>query len=300
MRNITIIIVLTLMVVILFTIVFILKNRNARLLDSIQKMIDEANDGSLKNVRYDESQLSAIENSVIRFLQDTAVSEQKLLKQKQSIESLIADISHQTVTPLANILLYAQLLSEKYGDSKEISAVHYEADRLDFLIQSLIKMSRLENGLIQPTTKRQSVTPLLKMLGAQFEKKAEEKSIDISYHIADNIYAIYDLKWTSEALANILDNAIKYSPSFSSITISSEEYAMFSKITIADKGIGIREAEQNMIFQRFYRSSSVSETTGIGVGLYLSRQIIESQKGYIRVQSELNKGTTFSIFLPKD
>ena len=111
-------------------------------------------------------------------------------------------------------------------------------------------------------------------------------------------FAVFDFKWTAEALANIVDNAIKYTE-HGTITISAVSYEMFARIDISDTGSGIPETEQAKIFARFYRSNSVQKQEGVGIGLYLDRQIISGEGGYIKVASVPGKGSTFSIFLPK-
>ena len=112
-------------------------------------------------------------------------------------------------------------------------------------------------------------------------------------------FAVFDFKWTAEALANIVDNALKYTE-HGTITISAVSYEMFARIDISDTGSGIPENEQAKIFARFYRSKSVQEQEGVGIGLYLARQILSGEDGYIKVTSALGKGSTFSVFLPKE
>ena len=111
-------------------------------------------------------------------------------------------------------------------------------------------------------------------------------------------FAVFDGKWTAEALANIVDNAIKYTE-HGTIRISAVSYEMFARIDIADTGLGIPESEQAKIFARFYRSKAVQEQEGVGIGLYLARQILSGEGGYIKVDSVPGKGSTFSVFLPK-
>ena len=113
-----------------------------------------------------------------------------------------------------------------------------------------------------------------------------------------DISGTFDPKWTAEALANIVDNAVKYTEQ-GLITISAVSYEMFVRIDISDSGIGISENEQAQIFARFYRSKNVQEQEGVGIGLYLARQIISGESGYIKVASVLGEGSTFSVFLPK-
>jgi signal transduction histidine kinase len=263
-------------------------------------MVAAAANGNLKLTNYEESQLSSLENDLYNYLSSTLVTAESLTEQKQVIQTLISDISHQCVTPIANILLYAQLLAEKDPqESPEIKLISQQSEKLDFLIKALVKMSRLETGTIAPVVKKQPVAPFLVSVKKQFQTKLLEKGITLTIEESEE-YALYDRKWTSEALSNILDNAIKYSPAGSNIQMTVESTFMFTKIRVQDEGNGISENEQNKIFQRFYRSEDVADQPGIGVGLYLARQIIEAQSGYIKLTSEMGQGSSFSIYLPAE
>ena len=131
---------------------------------------------------------------------------------------------------------------------------------------------------------------------AHYLSAAEASSRNVAQDT--DAFAVFDFKWTEEALANIVDNAIKYTE-HGTITISAVSYEMFARIDISDTGSGIPETEQAKIFARFYRSNSVQKQEGVGIGLYLARQIISGEGGYIKVASVPGKGSTFSIFLPK-
>ena len=111
--------------------------------------------------------------------------------------------------------------------------------------------------------------------------------------------ACFDLKWTLEALSNILDNAVKYTPAGGTVSVNAQEYEMFVRIDVADSGIGMSEEETAKVFARFYRSPRVSQEKGVGIGLYLVREILSREGGYIKVTSKIDQGSTFSVFLPK-
>ena len=108
-----------------------------------------------------------------------------------------------------------------------------------------------------------------------------------------------DKKWTTEALGNVLDNAVKYSPENSKVTVGVIPYASFVYIEVKDQGIGIREEEQGMVFERFYRSKDVSSEPGFGIGLYLTREVLSKQGGYVKIKSEIGKGTTVQLYLSR-
>lgn len=276
------------------------RRKQKKRIDSLQEMIAAAASGNLKLTNYEESQQSSLENDLYNYLLSTIVTAEGLTEQKQVIQTLISDISHQCVTPIANILLYAQLLEEKdHQETREIKLISQQSEKLDFLIKALVKMSRLEIGTIIPVVKKQSVAPLLALVKKQFQTNLLEKAITLTIK-ESNESAIYDRKWTSEALSNILDNAIKYSPAGSNIQMTVESTPMFTKISVQDEGNGISEKDKNRIFQRFYRSEDVADLPGIGVGLYLARQIIEAQSGYIKLTSEMGQGSSFSLYLPTE
>ena len=147
------------------------------------------------------------------------------------------------------------------------------------------------------TSKQQPVYDTLATALGWILFNAEKKQIDIQVECPEHLDARHDRKWTSEALFNILDNAVKYTPAGGQIRVSVEGWEMYVKIDIADTGIGISEQHQGTIFKRFYREDAVHDVDGIGIGLYLAREIVTLQGGYIRVASEVGKGSTFSVFL---
>lgn len=141
------------------------------------------------------------------------------------------------------------------------------------------------------------IRQLLELIQREFGAKAREKQIVLTVCDTD-LYAACDLKWTAEALGNIVDNAIKYTPNGGTVKIKVEQYSFFVRIDVIDAGIGMEKEEIPKIFGRFYRSLSVADQPGVGIGLFLTREIIQAQKGYVKVKSEIGKGSTFSMFLP--
>ena len=201
----------------------------------------------------------------------------------------------------SNLLLYSELLKEETlpaSAKANVEALYKQSEKLRFLIDSLVKLSRLENGIISLAPPQQAaLQPLLESVVEQYAAKVSEKGLSLQLQDTD-AFAVFDFKWTAEALANIVDNAIKYTE-HGTIRISAVSYEMFARIDISDTGSGIPETEQAKIFARFYRSKAVQEQEGVGIGLYLARQIISGEGGYIKIASVPGKGSTFSIFLPK-
>ena len=267
------------------------ERRKARkTMEEIERMLDAAMTGSFSETNFDESQLSALETKFAHYLSAAEASYRNVAQEKDKIKTLIADISHQTKTPIANLLLYSELLMEETlpaSTKANVEALYKQSEKLRFLIDSLVKLSRLENGIISLSPQQAALQPLLESVVEQYAAKASEKGLSLQLQDT-NAFAVFDFKWTAEALANIVDNAIKYT-----------EHGTIRRIDISDTGTGISESEQAKIFARFYRSNSVQKQEGVGIGLYLARQIISGEGGYIKVASVPGKGSTFSIFLPK-
>lgn len=290
------------LILLLIGVIFYYRYKEKKLLGTLNQMLSSAINGTFKEEAFDESVLSSLQTKFNQYLCSCEVSRENLSETKDKISGLISDISHQTKTPIANILLYSQLLSEQYlqGDSKDfVTALSSQAEKLNFLIGSLIKTSRLENGIVTLNPQKNTVLKMLKKAINQVLLKAKDKNIDIDIFCGEE-QAIFDEKWTIEAIYNIIDNAVKYTNKGGKIKISITEYQLFLRIDIKDNGIGINENEQSKIFTRFYRSQEVSQTEGVGIGLYLVRKIISGQGGYIKLSSKPSVGSTFSIFLPRE
>ena len=271
--------------------------REHRLIGRLQALVNQALSGALKRGEISETKLSALENSLKRYLDDSLLAKENQHQQKAVIQGLISDIAHQTLTPISNLKIYSELLKEEGNASSEtIEILQGQTEKLDFLIQSLVKLSRMESGIITVHPVRNQLSKLLQMISQESAAMAHEKQIILSVCQTD-IDALFDFKWTLEALSNIVDNAIKYTPEGGRVAIRAEKYSFFARIDIEDTGPGIEESEIPLIFTRFYRSLSAADQPGVGIGLYLAREIIQAQKGYIKVTSEKGKGSVFSVFL---
>lgn len=264
-----------------------------RSLRRMRDIIQSAIDGTFRAETFDESLAASMENKLAEYL---AATEQEKTK------TLIADISHQTKTPIANLLLYTELLKEEGGkDSDTVALLESQVKKLDFLIQSLVKLSRLETGILVLHPCKSELSQLLREAEEQYAARAQEKGLYL--HVlseeAQEITACFDHKWTMEALGNLIDNAIKYTET-GGVTVRVKAYELFVSIEVEDTGIGIAEEEHAKVFGRFYRSMSVADEQGVGIGLYLAREILRQQSGYIQLASEVGKGTVFSLYLPAE
>lgn len=275
--------------------------QTVRTIKRLDAMLEAAIAGHFTEETYDESRLSALESRLARYLTASALSARKVQEQKDQISRLISDISHQTKTPVANLQLYAQLLAEQPLTPQEeecAGTILTQAAKLQTLIEALVKTSRLENGILAVHPEISELSYVVDRAVTQYVPKAAEKGIVLTA-VSTEGKAVFDPKWTEEALCNLLDNAVKYTPSGGAVTVTVKNYEMFSAICVTDTGAGIPEAEQARIFGRFYRSAGNYQEQGVGIGLYLTRQIAEKQGGYVKVESVPGTGSTFSLFLPR-
>lgn len=272
-------------------------------LQALDEMLDEAIAGTFEAQSYNESMLSKVEHKMARFLEQSRLKQGHMNSERERVKSLISDISHQTKTPLSNITLYSQLLSEQdlTGEALKLAGqISVSAETLSFLIKSLVKASRLESGIISIEPKPGDVRELVDAACNQCESLAAEKNIAVSCERGvPPLKAMFDPRWHSEALFNIIENAVKYTPENGRVTLTVEEYEMFVRVDVADTGRGIRPDDIPKIFSRFWRAAESSGSPGVGIGLYLARKIITACGGYIKVSSEPQKGSVFSVFLSK-
>ena len=279
-------------------IVFWYRRRTRRILENLNRMLDIAMQGDFTEDSFDESMLSALESKLAHYLAASTVSARNVQAEKDKLKALIGDISHQTKTPIANILLYTQLLSEQPGNTACLDALERQTKKLQSLIEALVKTSRLESGVIALHPVPGKLLPMLESAVSQLAPKAAAKGIPIVLEATD-ADAVFDPKWTEEAVYNLLDNAVKYTSAGGAVQVTATAYQMFSAIHVSDTGPGIPEEEQPRVFQRFYRGAEHAEEEGVGIGLYLVRQIAEGQGGYVKVSSQPGTGSTFSLYLPR-
>ena len=276
--------------------------RIARTIKWLDQMLTAAMNDSFTETDFDESRLSALENRLARYLAASSLSARQVQGQKDQISTWISDISHQTKTPVANVLLYTQLLAEQPLTPQGKDCVHAiatQAEKLQALIQALVKTSRLENGILVLHPQMGEIAPVVQRAVAQYAPRAAEKGLTLTAEAVEGT-AVFDPKWTEEALCNLLDNAVKYTPPGGAVRVEVRSYELFAAVCVIDTGPGIPESEQAQIFERFHRAPEAYQQAGVGIGLYLTRQIAASQGGYVRVNSAPGKGSTFSLYLPRE
>lgn len=243
-----------------------------------------------------------LQHQLLKLRNILTAQNQMLAQEKEQIKTLISDISHQIKTPVA-ANTFAQLLDDKELSDEErgeyIATLQTSLEKLTFLTNSLIKMSRLESGMISLKPEKNNLNDIILQAVKTVYAKAKEKNITITFDCVQNFEAVLDFNWTAEAIANVLDNAVKYTPSGGIVGLEITEYPSYLRLDISDNGIGIPEEEQAKIFGRFYRGKYSAGIDGVGIGLYLTRDIIQKQHGYIKVRSDKN-GSSFSVFVRKN
>lgn len=273
--------------------------------DSLCRTLDDMMDSTARpEMDYEaETLLARISHRLERLYTVMQKSRNTIAKEKEDLQSLLSDISHQTKTPIANLkMLNETMLTRPISEEQRrefLQATGSQLDKLDFLIQSMVKTSRLETGVITLEKKEASIEETLVTAINGILASLEKKNIGLTVDCPEGLRGFHDSRWTSEALFNLLDNAVKYTSVGGNIRVSVQNREMYLKIDVADTGRGIPEREQAAIFKRFYREEAVHDVDGIGIGLYLAREIITMQGGYILVTSEVGKGSTFSVFLPR-
>lgn len=296
-------------VLILFALLLLLDflhNRyNDDLLEQITLLIEALVEQQERQIfsEAEDTLTARLQHQLLKLRNILTAQNQMLAQEKEQIKTLISDISHQIKTPIAAANTFAELLSDGELSAEErteyITTLQMSLGKLTFLTNSLIKMSRLESGIISLKPEKNSLNEIVLQAVKTVYAKAKEKGILITFECDQTFEAVLDFNWTAEAISNVIDNAVKYTPQGGFVRLQITEYPSFLRLDISDSGVGIPEEEQAKIFGRFYRGKQSVGTDGVGIGLYLTREIINKQNGYMKVSSDEN-GSTFSMFLKKD
>ena len=258
------------------------------------------------NGEYDflaENMKEELESSVYMRLESLGkkleLNEQRMAVEKEETKALVTDLSHQLKTPVASIKMCFQLLEDENLQPEErkefLNRLGEQILHLEGLLEALVNISRMETGMIEIRKEMTGIFNTVVQAVNQVYMKAEDKGIEIVIDTdngeIENLSLAHDVKWTKEAVVNVLENAVKYSPADSTIQIIMKKQIHFLRIEIKDEGIGIKKEEINRIFQRFYRGKHevIRQAEGSGVGLYLARKILEEQGGNITVVLPVGK-----------
>ena len=296
-------------VLILFALLLLLDflhNRyNDDLLEQITLLIEALVEQQERQIfsEAEDTLTARLQHQLLKLRNILTAQNQMLAQEKEQIKTLISDISHQIKTPIAAANTFAELLSDGELSAEErteyITTLQMSLGKLTFLTNSLIKMSRLESGIISLKPEKNSLNEIVLQAVKTVYAKAKEKGILITFECDQTFEAVLDFNWTAEAISNVIDNAVKYTPQGGFVRLQITEYPSFLRLDISDSGVGIPEEEQAKIFGRFYRGKQSVGIDGVGIGLYLTREIINKQNGYMKVSSDEN-GSTFSMFLKKN
>lgn len=277
------------------------------LYESVDRMLDELLDNKevgLSDLK--EGEISALAGKAKRLQEKMYVEIGQAEREKEQVKSLISNMSHQLKTPLANIMMYEEILSGEMDSEKELSTeerkkflykMKNQSEKVNWILNSLFKMVKLEQNVIsfeaEPNLIRETLLDAVNLVYV----KAQKKHIEIETEYFPDCSLYHNPKWTTEVFANVLENAVKYTPEHGKITIGMRRFEMYSEIWIRDTGIGIAKEEITDVFKRFYRSKAAENVDGSGIGLYLAKLILEKEKGYMNVASKVGEGSCFSIFL---
>lgn len=288
-------------ILILSIIVFKYNHSESKKINEITKYIEEINRGNYKlNIEENtEDELSILKNELYKItimLKEVAENSQK---DKTTLKDSLSDISHQIKTPITSILIMLDnILSDENmpEDIKKdfIKDIKREIVNIKFLVESILKLSKIDSNSIKFIKKEVFIKDIINEAVKNVSMLSELKNIKIIVSGDDSIKTICDLKWQVEAITNILKNCIEHSYENKKIYINYNQNNMYTELKIEDNGTGIDAKDLPHIFERFYKGKN-SSSDSVGIGLALSKSIIESNNGYIQVDSKLNKGTTFII-----
>ena len=238
-------------------------------------------------------------NSLVTIADAHADSERQA---KEFLRDTISDISHQLKTPIAALNIYNGILQQEAADTatvQEFTALSkQELDRIESLVQSLLKMARLDSGAITLEKSPENIAELLEHIRGRYFFRAEQEGKEIDLEGDEQASLLCDRTWLTEAIGNLVKNALDHTAPGDRILVRWQQSPCLTTISVEDTGSGIHPEDLYHIFKRFYRSRFSKDTQGIGLGLPLAKSIIEAHRGSIEVHSELMAGTTFIINFP--
>lgn len=288
----------------LFLLILLFAKRLSHFSSDLCQTLDNMINGGEEPQRASDSEtlFARISHRLTRLYEIMKENRRKVDEERQELQTLVSDISHQVKTPVSNLKVVTDTLLTKPVTEQErmdfLQGIRSQTDKLDFLFQALVKTSRLETGAIRLEKKNDSLYHTLAQAMSGIVYDAEKKGVAVTVDCPEDLRLCHDSKWTAEALFNLLDNAVKYTPAGGNISVTVEQWEMYVKVNVSDTGKGISESNHAAIFRRFYREEGLHDAPGVGIGLFLAREIITRQGGYIMVASKIGKGSTFSVFLP--
>ena len=275
--------------------------RQNRIMEQAVSQINEYLDGDV-NVRIEcdeEGELYRLFHSVNSLAAILNAHAAKELREKEFLRDTISDISHQLKTPLAALNIYNGLIQD---EAEELSSVReyttlseQELDRIETLVQNLLTITKLDAGSIVIKKDRENVADMMRDIELQFAYRAGQEQKEIVLSGSDEVSLFCDRDWLIEAIGNIVKNALDHTEKGDTVRVEWKALSSAVQITVKDNGSGIHPEDLHYIFKRFYRSRFSKDKQGIGLGLSLAKAIIEAHSGTIEVDSELDRGTAFTM-----
>lgn len=301
--NINIILALILILIIIVCVSYYIGRRYVILqMNKVDQILDDIISGKTQDIGQmcNDTINGRLQHKANRIIELNDIRTSQMKNDKKIIEEMIGDISHQIKTPMSNILIYGELVSDSnipINDRIEFSErIIDQSKKINCLIESLTKLARLESGVIDLRIVDNDLRDSIEESISAVKGKLLQKNIAIELSDIGPCTVRMCTKWTEEAIINVLDNAIKYSDKGGRISISVERMPLFTVLNISDLGFGIHESEYTEIFKRFYRAKDNKVKEGVGLGLHIARMIMENQGGYMKVTSKIGVGSTFSLF----
>lgn len=275
-------------------------NRTMRTVnDTVQSLLEET--PAVSFCTNEDTLLGKFQTQILKVHDILKSYEEREKELRVGLSELIGDLVHQMNTPITNIRMYSEFLEQDSLEEAErerfLRNILLQVDKLSWLGEGFSKASRLETGVMQLQQVVQPVFPVLLRAIDQISLKAESKGMSVRLRGKQDIRAYCDSRWTEEAFFNLLDNGVKYGERGTSVEVSVEQYDLYIRISVSSRGSLLQASEYNKIFQRFYRGREAAGKPGVGLGLYLVRQITSRQGGYVKVKSDKNTGNTFSVYL---
>ncbi|CAM2076625.1 MULTISPECIES: ATP-binding protein [Clostridium] len=289
-------------IVLIFKIISPIFNNIKKLGERADEMV-EGNFNS-NEIKFEEGDFYVFYNKFTHMGERLESALKDLQDEKINLKDIINDISHQLKTPLSALIAYNDILKNHENmdvetKSKFIEMTSEQLDRMDWLITTLLKYARIESNAVSYNKEMIPLSESIRYAIAPLKLSADNKNQNIELDINSEGYYFHDKKWIAESLSNIIKNAIEHTDINGKIKITLEETPMSISITISDNGEGIEKTELKNIFKRFYKGKNSINPKSIGIGLSLSKKIIEAHGGSITAESDLGKGTSFNIIFLK-
>ena len=246
-----------------------------------------------------DSGFDVLRSAVASLAEGTGFRADALQKDKEYLRDLLADISHQMKTPLSALRMYHELLAKPDLSPEKrnefLLRSQKQVERTDWLVQSLLKMARLESGSVSMNYRRSYLLDTVELSAAPFKEAAKQKNVDITTRVPAEICFAHDADWVAEAIGNLIKNALEHTLSGGHILVEADETPLSVELRVKDDGDGMTNEEIPHAFERFYRTGNSKESNGVGIGLSLSKEIIEKNGGEIFVQSSPGTGSVFTM-----